>query len=210
MIELTDEMRCWIRDQVDTVSTTPISEQDLKNGYDASVLLAVVCFEYAANVVAKRYPHPFAEQPFYCEQMYEILNLAQDMWEYLCEYIEETYPDTDCQKVGLLAAVIILTKDDTSETILGKLVREAVPKILQERGMSLFKDPIPGYPAMDSAEVDRIIASCDRNLVEEFFRLFKEIKVFHGDVSKYTNPEDIDRHKRMVAIFTKMVESSEK
>lgn len=179
----------------------PVKDEDINEGYDASVYLASECFAKAAEDVAKSVKRDGIDNREYVKT---VLDYAQDLWDAMCDYLESTQNGMVCQKFGLLSTLLIAT--DTLQTqSLYEHIKALTPQILQERQLTMFKDPIPGYPTISTEEIDEIIDNCDPNLVKEFFEIFKDIKVFHGDASRYENLEDREKHKKMVAIFSKMM-----
>ena len=180
---------------------TPLKDEDVQDGYDASVYLASECFAIAAKDIASvGRPEGISNRDY----VKMVLDYAQDLWDAMCDYLESIESGMVCQKFGLLSTLLVTT--DTIQTkSLNEHIKALTPQLLQERQLTMFKDPIPGYPMLSSDEIDKIIENCDPNLVKEFFELFKDIKVFHGDISKYDNQEDQEKHKKMVAIFTKMM-----
>jgi hypothetical protein len=176
--------------------------QDLAEGYDVSILLAVDVFSYASKALSFINDDPKV-------RVLEVMRYGQILWDYLCDFVETTDSAIVCQKIGFLSAAIMVSQWNSDQWF-KDAVQDATAQIIKERGSELLKDPVPVYPTMDKDEVDRIIDQCDSNLVTEFFELFKEIKVFYVDPEKYNDPADAERHRKMMAIFNKMTQDSDK
>ena len=200
MEHLSSDDREWVETCVKTVLKSSPSD-DLKEGYDVSVILALHIFSYAAKRLS------FTEQDSPSKRTLEIMRYAQTLWEYLCEFIETTDKNVVCQRIGFLSAMIITSQNNTQQW-LKDAIRDAATQIIKERGSSLLNDPVPFYPTMEQDVVDRLIEQCDPNWVLEFFELFKELKVFYADPSKYDDPADVERHQKLMAIFNKMIRVS--
>lgn len=199
MCKISETDRHWIESY-----TTEVLQhdppQEIADGYDTSVLLAVDVFEYASKQFLFVSSDPNT-------RLLEVTRYGQALWEYLCDFIETADSSMVCQKLGFLAAVNILSQHQLDQRVKGSL-QNAVASVMKERGSDLLKDPVPTYPTMSKDEVDQIIDQCDSNLVTEFFDLFKGIKVFYGDPKRYDDPADVKRYRKMMAIFSKMTGDS--
>lgn len=176
--------------------------QELAEGYDVSILLAVDVFSYASKALSFISDDPKV-------RVLEVMRYGQILWDYLCDFVETTDSAIVCQKIGFLSAAIMISQRNSDQWF-KDAIQDAAAQIIKERGSELLKDPVPVYSTMDKDEVDRIIDQCDSNLVTEFFELFKEIKVFYVDPEKYDDPADVERHRKMMAIFNKMTQDSDK
>ena len=86
-------------------------------------------------------------------------------------------------------------------------VKKAVEKLIVDRMEYLTSDDtgkLPEFEIPSDEEIDKILEGTDQNLISRFFYLFKELKTFHVDPSKYETQEEMDKQKEMLAIFYKI------
>lgn len=181
---------------------------------DPSVELAYRCYEHGMELAVKQdstitlIPEEF---------LTKALNIGEEYWETICDLLTHSKLQFKVERLGFIYTMSLvyeniqpesadeITVENTDAFALA--VKKAVEKLIVDRMEYLTSDDtgkLPEFEIPSDEEIDKILEGTDQNLISRFFYLFKELKTFHVDPSKYETQEEMDKQKEMLAIFYKI------
>lgn len=181
---------------------------------DPSVELAFRCYEYGMELAVKQdstitlIPEEF---------LTKALIIGEEYWETICNLLTYSKLQFKVERLGFIYTMSlvyenlhpesadIITVENTDAFALA--MKKAVEKLIVDRMEYLTSDDtgkLPEFEIPSDEEIDKILEGTDQNLISRFFYLFKELKTFHVDPSKYETQEEMDKQKEMLAIFYKI------
>ena len=199
----THELLRWVEKHLIYVLDHIPTKEEIADGYDASIVLAMDIFTKAAQHYGGLIEHGNA--------LRYTLTKAQDMWEHACSFVAkhgELVNEITLNPMGLLITVSVSANMANDENLSNAFSKE-IYEIIAERGERLQTVPTPGQDTMTNDEIEKILENADENIVKEFFETFRQVKVFYNDPKKYENEEDLKLHNKMLAIFSRIIRSAE-
>lgn len=181
---------------------------------DPSVELAFRCYEYGMELAVKQdstitlIPEEFLSKA---------LTIGEEYWETICDLLTYSKLQFKVERLGFIYTMSLvyenlhpesadeITIENTDAFALA--MKKAVEKLIVDRMEYLTSDDtgkLPEFEIPSDEEIDKILEGTDQNLISRFFYLFKELKTFHVDPSKYETQEEMDKQKEMLAIFYKI------
>ena len=181
---------------------------------DPSVELAFRCYEYGMELAVKQdstitlIPEEFLSKA---------LTIGEEYWETICDLLTYSKLQFKVERLGFIYTMSLvyenlhpesadeITIENTDAFALA--MKKAVEKLIVDRMDYLTSDDtgkLPEFEIPSDEEIDKILEGTDQNLISRFFYLFKELKTFHVDPSKYETQEEMDKQKEMLAIFYKI------
>lgn len=181
---------------------------------DPSVELAFRCYEYGMELAVKQdstitlIPEEFLSKA---------LTIGEEYWETICDLLTYSKLQFKVERLGFIYTMSLvyenlhpesadeITVENTDAFELA--MKKAVEKLIVDRMEYLTSDDtgkLPEFEIPSDEEIDKILEGTDQNLISRFFYLFKELKTFHVDPSKYETQEEMDKQKEMLAIFYKI------
>lgn len=181
---------------------------------DPSVELAFRCYEYGMELAVKQdstitlVPEEFLSKA---------LTIGEEYWETICDLLTYSKLQFKVERLGFIYTMSLVYENlqpecadeiavkNTDEFALA--MKKAVEKLIVNRMEYLTSDDtgkLPEFEIPSDEEIDKILEGTDQNLISRFFYLFKELKTFHVDPSKYETQEEMDKQKEMLAIFYKI------
>ena len=181
---------------------------------DPSVELAFRCYEYGMELAVKQDPTiTLIPEEF----LSKALTIGEEYWETICDLLTYSKLQFKVERLGFIYTMSLVYENlqpecadeiavkNTDEFALA--MKKAVEKLIVNRMEYLTSDDtgkLPEFEIPSDEEIDKILEGTDQNLISRFFYLFKELKTFHVDPSKYETQEEMDKQKEMLAIFYKI------
>lgn len=201
----------WLTEQIQEV----LSDTNNCLEGDPSIELAFRCYNRGMELAVKEDPSITLIPD---EFLYKALNIGEQYWETACDLLTHSQMKMNVQKLGFMYTMSMVYENLQPECADQTAVEEndaftagmkkAVEKIISERFTYLMGEEetgiLPQYEIPSDEEIDKILEGTDQNLVSRFFYLFKELKVFHVDPSRYDTEEEADKQREMLAIFYKI------
>lgn len=201
----------WLTEQIQEV----LSDTSNCLEGDPSVELAYRCYDRGMELAVKEDPSITLIPD---EFLRKALMIGELYWETACDLLAHSQLKMNVQKLGFVYTMSLVYENLQPECADQTAVEEndafsigmkkAVENIITERFEYLTDQEetgiLPQYEIPSDEEIDKILEGTDQNLVSRFFYLFKELKVFHVDPSRYDTEEEVNKQKEMLAIFYKI------
>lgn len=203
----------WVTDQIqDVLSDIPNCIES-----DPSVELAMRCYEHGLEICV-------AEDPTITllpdEFLTKGLSIGEAYWEIAVDLLHEVHPKVKVERIGFIYTMSMVYENsqpnssdlidiETHDAFCSGMIK-AVENLINERFSYIMEtedenpDILPEYEIPTDEEIDKILENSDQNLISRFFYLFKELKTFHVDPSRYETEEEVEKQKEMLAIFYKI------
>ena len=181
---------------------------------DPSVELSFRCYEYGMELAVKQDPTiTLVPEEF----LTKALTIGEEYWETICDILTYSKLQFKVERLGFIYTMSLVYENLQPESAdeisvenadaFALAMKKAVEKLIVDRMEYLTSDDtgkLPEFEIPSDEEIDKILEGTDQNLISRFFYLFKELKTFHVDPSKYETQEEMDKQKEMLAIFYKI------
>ena len=200
----------WVTAQIQEV----LSDTEKCIEGDPSVELAFRCYEHGMELAVKQdstitlIPEEF---------LAKAIAIGEEYWEVVCDCLTHSKLQFKVERLGFIYTMSLVYENLQPEDAYNRNVedndafalgmKKAVEKVIADKMEYLTSDDtgkLPEFEIPSDEEIDKILEGTDQNLISRFFYLFKELKTFHVDPSKYETEEEVEKQREMLAIFYKI------
>lgn len=133
-------------------------------------------------------------------------------WKKVVKILNDKYHQEQVNFTYLMIA-LYMTEVDYMPSELKELMEESISTIIAREENELKAEisdvDSAGKPSMTDDEMAKLFINADKNLVSEFFNTFSSMKTFRRDISKYDSEEEVEKHKKLMWIYSQMLTGSD-
>lgn len=201
-----DDQR-WCHDTIAQVISDMERNVAEMEDYDWSIDIATQCYFRALGEVTT--PNPNTTYEDLLGIVEKAMDRALEYWDYICATLDASYEGFQCQRWGLVSVMLLIV------TGAPKLPHNrALRQYLTTTGAAKYEKRFlvdvnhEGYEALSDEEITELTKDMDDNLLKEFFELFADLKMFHGNSKDYgDDAESVKKQRKLLAVYEKLFRS---